>query len=84
MSPKDQNAINGLRKLCNKNRDHQRWYYSGSGNDISPTIIAPYDTEHWMVDVGYDATHNFFFPIKSQQFYGPFQKLGGRVETTVP
>lgn len=84
MSSTDQQAVGELRKLFTEHGTPQRWYYSGSGGDISPTFVAPFDTEHWMVDVGYDATHRFFHESYSLAFSEPYQKLGGRVETTTP
>jgi len=84
MSQPDQRAVQELRNLFTEHGTQQRWYYSGSGGDISPTFVAPYDAEHWMVDVGYDATHRFFHASYSQEFSEPYQKLGGKVETTTP
>lgn len=81
-SQPDHRAVLESRNLFTKHGTQQRRYYLGSGGDIFPTFVAPYDPEHWMVDVGYDATHRFFHASYSQELSEHYQKLGGKTETT--
>src|SRR3989344_3249413 len=46
MSLHDQQSITELRRFFTDQGTPQHWYYSGSGRDISPTFIAPFNTEH--------------------------------------
>lgn len=84
MSLHDQQSITEVRRFFTDQGNSQHWYYSGSGRDISPTFIAPYDSEQWMVDVGYDSSHNWFQASFSQDLSKPYEKLGAHVKTAVP
>lgn len=84
MSFHDQQSITEVRRFFTDQGNPQRWYYSGSGRDISPTFIAPYNTEYWMVDVGYNRSHHWFHASFSQDLSEPYGKLGARVGTVVP
>lgn len=84
MNAEDQLSIQRMRAFLGEKAKNQRWYYSGSGPDVSPTFIAPYTTEHWYVDPSYNESHRFYRETLGQEFSEPFQKLGGKVELARP
>ena len=89
MSQEDQEAVRRMRSFFEENGPGQKWYYSGAGGDISPTLIAPSDTEHWWVDPRYDASSRFYIVTGVngglvEDISNPYKTLGALVKEAVP
>lgn len=89
MSQEDQEAIRRMRSFFEEKGPAQRWYYSGAGGDISPTLIAPSDTEHWWVDPSYEASTRLYLVTHQNinlenDITNPYRTLGAPIEEAVP
>lgn len=84
MSPEDAREISKLRRYFTDKGLPQHWYYSGAGSDISPTLIAPHQSEHWFIDPSYDSSNNLHRVRSGEELTEPYRRLGAEVHLDNP
>src|SRR4051794_33879409 len=80
-------AVKRLRSILSAKGGPQNLYFPCSGLNVHPILLAPPDTHHSFVDIGYaaDETAEGYTAADLTEFFdASFQRIGANVVTAVP